>query len=766
MATYGNVYEFIFDSEQGAEIKILIQQKGFTGVALRRALGSAPKLKRQNNGHIFGTSLEIYAECKVDGEFSQLYTTSAYEFRVELYKNGSRIWVGFVTPELYSEPDIAPPYDVQIVATDGLGELKNYDFQSNGWNTLYTHINGLLNISGLSLPYDIVSDLCYIDGNGNQSNSSASVMSISVDLSHEDGKSCYDVLQGLLESLNAGITQHNGRWMIFRETDFVNLASANGLESYDLNGSVRSLSVVQYGSADSFQWWPVGQLTTVIEPAKKSVSVEAPHHYKENVFTKNWTATSGASYDEEEGAWMLREQGSKIFQRVEFHAEVGYRLGLRISARNVGSGGDDQDLGIMVKIDGHVASGYVDYYLLQQKSSDRGMGAYYWNTKEGTIAAELALPNDSDNADDAQDIDIIIPLYDNRLQGVNTRSWIYASAVEVTIYNPAGAHEIAVYGVSLNKYDQLAGYKDDVIIDNGAREAGDTLEVSLVQTANLPAASEVFMNGVPMISSGYVLESWKRGSDDAADYLSVISRDYASAVALPRMRCQGSLNVPANVSDIPALFLRDNTYYFPRTFTYDLFNDEMDVEMVSIPSAEVTIGSSVIGAMSSTSAGGGASASSGGGGGLGGSSSMPDQEMSDTSTNTVQNKVIKAYVDGKTEDLESWYDRVGRHIYKDQRGIYTTESFRSKKGVSAGGKGTLEAPGEGGGSGTGEYKMYHHVQTELSDSWKIVHNLGKIPNVKIVDSNKQLAMADVIFDDLDSVTVKFGAPETGDVYLD
>ena len=62
--------------------------------------------------------------------------------------------------------------------------------------------------------------------------------------------------------------------------------------------------------------------------------------------------------------------------------------------------------------------------------------------------------------------------------------------------------------------------------------------------------------------------------------------------------------------------------------------------------------------------------------------------------------------------------------------------------------------------------MYHHVQTELSDSWKIVHNLGKIPNVKIVDSNKQLAMADVIFDDLDSVTVKFGAPETGDVYLD
>lgn len=694
MATYGNIFEFVFDSQAGAEVKILISKKSYTGAVTRRALGSAPKLKRQNNGHIYGTSLEIYAECLVDGEFAQLYTTSAYEYRVELYKNGSRLWVGHVTPELYSEPDIAPPYDVQIVATDGLGELRNYDFQSNGWNTLYQHINGLLNISGLSLAYDIVSDLFYVDANGNRPDSSSSVLNVSVDLSHKDGESCYNVLQGLLESLNAGITQHNGRWMIFRETDFISLASANGLVSCDLNGKKSSLPVVQFGSSASFQWWPVGQLNTVIEPAKKSVTVEAPNHYKGNVFAKTWSTSMGASYDETEGAYILPDNGSKISQRIEFDAEVGYRLGLRVSARNIGSGGEDQDLGIMVKIDGHVAGGYLDYYLLQQKSSDRGMGAYYWDTKEGTIAAELALPNDSDNADDAQDIDIIIPLYDNRLQGVNTRSWIYASAVEVTVYNPAGAHEIAVYDVSLSKYDQFAGYKDDVIIDNGAREASDTMEASFAQTANLPVASEVFMTGVPMLSSGYVIESWKRGSDEAADYLSVISKDYAIAVASPRMRYQGVLFVPRAASVVPALFLRDNTYYFPKTYSYDLFSDEMDIELLSIPSSEVTIGSSVIGSMTSPSTGGGASSSSGAGIG-GGVSSIPDQEMSDSSANAVQNKVIKKYVDDVFAPIGKWFSEISPMFGKMADGILKVS-------------GNLVVTGDtssGGGAGGGETQI-------------------------------------------------------------
>ena len=53
----------------------------------------------------------------MDGEFATLYTSSATEYRVDLYAGNTLIWQGFITPELYSEPVIAPPYDVHVTAT-------------------------------------------------------------------------------------------------------------------------------------------------------------------------------------------------------------------------------------------------------------------------------------------------------------------------------------------------------------------------------------------------------------------------------------------------------------------------------------------------------------------------------------------------------------------------------------------------------------------------------------------------------------------------
>ena len=64
------------------------------------------------------------------------------------------------------------------------------------------------------------------------------------------------------------------------------------------------------------------------------------------------------------------------------------------------------------------------------------------------------------------------------------------------------------------------------------------------------------------------------------------------------------------------------------------------------------------------------------------------------------------------------------------------------------------------------YRMYHHKQTSASREWTITHNLGKFPNVKIVDSLKQLCFGDIFYVDTNTVTVKFGAAESGDAYLD
>ena len=134
---YNTRFFFSFKSRSGREFRIDIKKQGYTGTATKRPLGQSPVLKRESGDNgVYGTSLSIYAECQTDGEFAELYTSDAREYLVILSlvsgNTTTPIWHGFITPELYAQPEVAPPYDVQIVATDGLGELKLYNFATAG----------------------------------------------------------------------------------------------------------------------------------------------------------------------------------------------------------------------------------------------------------------------------------------------------------------------------------------------------------------------------------------------------------------------------------------------------------------------------------------------------------------------------------------------------------------------------------------------------------------------------------------------------------
>ena len=175
-------------------------------------------------------------------------------------------------------------------------------------------------------------------------------------------------------------------------------------------------------------------------------------------------------------------------------------------------------------------------------------------------------------------------------------------------------------------------------------------------------------------------------------------------VALPRMRYRGKLNVPSMaVPVVPLLFFRDGTYYFLNTYSFDLLNSELEVELISIPNAQVQIESEIVvelpssGSGSAPSSGGstGGGGTSGGGSGEGGGSITVDSAMSDTSTNPVQNKVVKKYVDDKhnelafLKDMFYWED-------EDHTVIGTKYPFFSESTLTAGGKKTEE---DSGGSG-------------------------------------------------------------------
>jgi hypothetical protein len=62
--------------------------------------------------------------------------------------------------------------------------------------------------------------------------------------------------------------------------------------------------------------------------------------------------------------------------------------------------------------------------------------------------------------------------------------------------------------------------------------------------------------------------------------------------------------------------------------------------------------------------------------------------------------------------------------------------------------------------------MYKHVQSIPSAEWRIIHQLGKMPNVKIVDSNTEQCYGDVFYESTDIVVIKFGGEFSGTAYLD
>lgn len=62
-------------------------------------------------------------------------------------------------------------------------------------------------------------------------------------------------------------------------------------------------------------------------------------------------------------------------------------------------------------------------------------------------------------------------------------------------------------------------------------------------------------------------------------------------------------------------------------------------------------------------------------------------------------------------------------------------------------------------------KNYVHVQSVLSATWVVAHNLGKYASVEVVDSGGSVIIPNVQYDSLDQVTLTFGAPTSGKAYV-
>ena len=62
---------------------------------------------------------------------------------------------------------------------------------------------------------------------------------------------------------------------------------------------------------------------------------------------------------------------------------------------------------------------------------------------------------------------------------------------------------------------------------------------------------------------------------------------------------------------------------------------------------------------------------------------------------------------------------------------------------------------------TAEDVSYEHVQTDASDEWIVIHNLGKYPSVSIRDADGYETHAGIQYTSKNSLIILFANAETG-----
>lgn len=617
-------YYFLFEAANGDDMRINLLQDHWGGEAVLRSMGQAPVLRREKNGNIWGSSLELYPECKVDQEFAELYTSDPYEWKVEVLNVSEQqtVWTGYVSPELYSEPDVAPPYDVQVIATDGLGELKFHDFSVKELRELsHTSVLDETEFSWPLILTYIFSKTGFDFSTNTDPAMVLSTMSFSapfylyMDCKVYDGETLYDVLQSLLDMLHASVFRWRESWFIFRETDFAirkwfDTNYLNNVKYWTGAAAPYAVPIRDFGSVNNGWFWPVGRMTTKVQPAKRRVIVSEECRYKESI-TRNpefektlvedqyedyytlleWTRNSYALMYELNGSDQgvyLDTRGPGVVSQTGDIIPSGltskYELKFKACALSKWTQATSDNRCIYVKL--YVKNGST-YNYLNKVTDLRGVVTYQWasttNVNQiGSVRFDLADTSTSATGR--------LPGSDIPIEELSMDFYgLPAGTLTIEFRSHASSWNVWV-GSCYLRQDQEAQLKSTrcvVDLNNSAREPLDTIEVDALNGTS----AQYLMRDDIISDMGQPIVSWSSSKITSTRSIEFLALDNALSYALPRLKMEGTLSVPAAESLYP-IALRSShngVFFIIESFNWNLLESEMEVEMISAPAADISI---------------------------------------------------------------------------------------------------------------------------------------------------------------------------------
>jgi hypothetical protein len=216
--------------------RINIYERAYTGETEEVCGGDHPVIVRYEgdandpNKPLIPSNMELKLMCMENEQFANIFLSDDRKYRLEHYTDdnpsfstASLYWSGYVVPEFYSEPYIAPPFEVTITLSDQIGELKNLEFLDAGGNkyrgemTLIKIISEVLKKTDLELP--IRSGVNVWADNMNQDDDP--LLQALVDVRLFEGKKCDYVLQEIAKIFRGQMFQSAGYWWFIRLSDAI-----------------------------------------------------------------------------------------------------------------------------------------------------------------------------------------------------------------------------------------------------------------------------------------------------------------------------------------------------------------------------------------------------------------------------------------------------------------------------------------------------------------------------------------------------------------
>lgn len=566
---YGELYRFVFDAANGPEVTISVAKKDYTGEVYRRAVGGSATLRRERSGCILGSSLAWSAECLSEDEFAELYTSDPTLYRVSLRFSGTEVWRGFVTPELYSSPWVDTPYDVTLTATDNLAELKNSTFKATGDIQVEWLIRDLLEITGISISPAQDMDVAYISSmKGDRKHLS----SLTVNVDHLAGETCYDVLNSVLESLHAVLYLDYAAesWVVMRETDV----------------SAANVGFLTFGKLDGMSDLAAnGSLAMEIVPARKELTVSEEIHAANvaKAFNSSNVQTTGGTpkWEESDYGAAVRlttvppSQLSGTPESIDSVAGVlftslaaGRRYTLTFKARNTGFfvGKTLLQWGLIITGQNGTVSRTIYF------DDNGGYTATYPGT-DYPIDTELT-PEIAEYS-----LSFVIPQKVGSAGFTPSQGSFSARCMRKGDGSSVWTAEAWLADVRLQVADFPDGLSTRVVLDNDARTEADG--VALEFGNDIASGRQNVIRETKFISDAIVTEQ---------DFNAFMAIDNALSVALPRLRLSGVMFFKKSTWRLPK-FVRtthlsaDNLDYIVEEYNFNLVTGDIDISMISLPAA-------------------------------------------------------------------------------------------------------------------------------------------------------------------------------------